>query len=167
LTVSLLAVTTPAIGQARIDHSNGQVRAELAAFEREIQQFRSESEPRPPRGYGPRLVVSLRLPSAGFATARIDYLQVGVGRRVETPVGNGTAWVLGERVTWRVRGGGEHSVRLSDAVYSERRTQSTAAQQSGRGNTRVVRLSAEGVHRFVVSLLKIDGRTVVTIRRYG
>lgn len=101
---ALLAVATPAVQSARVDHANAQIAAELDEIERAGRLLSDRNEPAPGDGVpGALRVVTISLPDRTWGQAETEYL------RLQSPTGSGesTPGAVGGAV-WRVAGGTVH-----------------------------------------------------------
>lgn len=101
---ALLAVATPAVQSARVDHADAQVTAQLDEVERVGRLLSDRNEPAPGDDLpGARQVLTVSLPERTWGQAQTEYLRFPAPNASEesTP---GAA----ERVVWRVAGGTAH-----------------------------------------------------------
>ncbi|WP_439025563.1 DUF7311 family protein [Haloarchaeobius sp. DT45] len=132
LAVALLAVTAPALDDARAHRSDQQVSTDLARLDRAAAGLVA-SEDRT-AGPGARRVVTVRLPAEGWTTRRVDWVTVG-----GTP-GDPDPRVLSYRLT----GGPVRHVRVAVALHTP---QERPLVLEGSDEYRLVlTLGADGVH---------------------
>lgn len=75
--VALVAVSTPAVEDARTTRSAEHVRTELGGLERAIHGLAAEEDATTGPALGPRRVRQVTIPRASFATAPIEWVALG------------------------------------------------------------------------------------------
>lgn len=100
---ALLAVATPAVQSARVDHADARVAAELDEVERAGRLLSDRNEPAPGDDVpGARRVVTVSLPERTWGQAETEYL------RLPPPNASGQSTPGAGRTVWRVAGGTVH-----------------------------------------------------------
>lgn len=92
---ALLAVSTPAVESARVQHSDERVSGEIERIERTAAQVAARNDPPPPNTDGARRKLTVRLPENTFGTAGLDTLRIPAT----------TTQTESVTVRWRVDGG--------------------------------------------------------------
>lgn len=141
LTTALLGVSFPAIDDARRDHSETAVRAELDAVERAATDLLATDDP---AADGARRIVVLQLPTRSWTDAGTEEVTIGAAR-------NGS----GGRVTWLVDDDSTRRVRYLPDVPIRTDT-----------DARALTLTESGRHRLVLALEGDATDPVVTVRTF-
>lgn len=152
LVVALLGVTLPAVDAAGLERSETQVQVAADGLLGEARALAAGSDAAPGDVAAARRTVALDLPTRGFASAPLRSF------RIEAPTvdneRNTSAATRPARVTWRVEGGGQHARRVADVALR--------LETAG-----PLRIDAGGTHRLVLSLVAVEDRRVVVVRRGG
>lgn len=136
VTTALLGLVVPVVDEARVTHSDSQVRTELERIQTTASDLRATSDPVASGRPGARTQTTVRLPTRNWGQAGIE--------RVAIPAdANGS-------VHWRVTGGGTHTIEASPPLV---------APPEG------LVLREGGPHRVRLSLQRHDGTAVVVVSR--
>jgi hypothetical protein len=136
---ALLAVSLPAITDARLDHTEATVRAEVEGIERAMRSLRATDDP-VAGGDGPRRQVTLTVPARSWTDSGVRGLVVRPGNE------------SGLCVRWRLRGGRTGTMRVGSGPVR------VAASP--------LRFAAAGRHRVVVSLTAGPAGPRISVRRF-
>lgn len=139
LTTALLGASLPAIDDARRDHTDAAIRAELRTVERAATSLLETDDP---TDDGARRVVTVRLPTRSWTDARTEEVTIG-------PATDGR----GGRFSWTVAGGTRQVRRLAEVPL-----------RTPDGDP--VSLTGTGRKRLVLSLDGSSAEPVVTVRRF-
>lgn len=142
LAVALLAASLPAIDTARVQRSDAEIRDELDDLVGEARALAATNDA-VGAGGSARRVVTLRLPTAGFASA-------GTGQvRLAAPRPGRPAGTTGSALSWRADGGANHTVR-PDGVPIRRPGGDPLIVENGGRREVVLSLVERGGDRVVV-----------------
>ncbi|ELZ20630.1 hypothetical protein C475_20243 [Halosimplex carlsbadense 2-9-1] len=153
LLVAVAGVAVPAVEYAGVQRSDTAVRDAVERIVSEARALAAGNGALPP-GAGPaRRSVSLGLPTEGFASAGVERFGVGPPLSVGDADGGlgsgGRNETAATRFTWRVVDGTEHTVVVDGVRIRPIPTE---------------RLRIDGQTRLVLTLVAVDGRTVVRVR---
>ncbi|PSP86196.1 ABC transporter [Halobacteriales archaeon QS_1_68_17] len=142
---ALLAVSLPAIDDARADRTAAHLRSEAGEFERELGTLVAGDDAVRPGKPGARRVISLRLPRRSFAAAGVEVLRINSSGAAGRPGST--------RIVWHLAGGRNGSLTID-----------VARVQRADGDGPLV-LREPGTHRLAASLRRTSGGRVVVLRR--
>ncbi|WP_435195708.1 DUF7311 family protein [Natronomonas sp. EA1] len=144
LTAALLGASLPAVEEGRGSRTDTLVGAELTRFERVATALRQSNDPVSLGDGGARRLVTLRVPGASWTSARATVALGGAAGQTD-------------RLGWS-RGGTTRSRRLPVDLR-------VVADGSLRPDGTPLELGP-GRHRLALGLVRVDGRAVVTVRRF-
>lgn len=133
---ALLGLAFPVVDDARVGHTDSQVRTELGHLETVAERLHSENDPTAPGAPGARVEQTVILPSQSWGNAGVDRLRIPAS--------------VNESIRWRVAGG---------QTQTRHTTPPLVAPPNG------LILRERGKHRLTLSLERRDGDTVVTVSR--
>jgi hypothetical protein len=139
IAAALLAVSMPAVTDARLDHTEATVRAEVQGIERAMRSLRATDDP-VAGGDGPRRQVTLTVPERSWTDSGVRDLVVRPGNE------------SGLCVRWRLRGGRTGTTRVGSGPV-------TVAGSP-------LRFGTAGRHSVVVSLTAGPSGPRISVRRF-
>jgi hypothetical protein len=142
LAVALLGAATPAVGDARVSATDRRLRGDLGRLGTVAETLETRHDAVRPAAGPARRTVRLAVPGRGWARAPAT-VTVGAGP------GN-------DRLAWRVGDGAGGSIRVGVELRVRRDGGSVG------GGLRL----GPGRYRLVLSLVRVDDRTVVTVRGF-
>jgi len=154
LAVALLAVTLPAVDDARAERAATQVDAEVGRLAERMRLLQRREDPAPTRAGGPRWYVTIHLPERSWTSDGVDYLAIGA-------VGNGTT--DGLRVAQGAATNGTVLVWRTDSGRRGVTYLQSVQVRSGSDGAPV--LHSGGSHRLALSLVRTNGTTAVAVWR--
>jgi len=153
LLVAVAGIAVPAIEYAGVQRSDTAVRDSVDRLVSAARALAAGNDALAPDAGPARRSISVEFPSDGFASAGIERFDVGPSDRTD---GSESGFASGgrddhaaTRFAWRVAGGTEHVV-VAEGVRLRPRP----------GD----RLAVDGETRLVLTLVAVDGRTVVRVR---
>ena len=133
---AMLGLVVPVVDEARVSHSDSQVRTELDRIQTTASDLRATSDPVASGRPGARTQTTVRLPTRNWGQAAVE--------RVSIPAHpNGS-------IRWRVTGGRTHSIEATPPLVAP--PDGLVLQEGGR-------------HRVRLSLQRRNGTTVVVVSR--
>jgi len=153
LLVAVAGVAVPAVEYAGVQRSDTAVRDAVDRLVSEARALAAGNGALPPDAGPARRSVTFDFPTEGFASAAVERFAVGPPPRSDDAAGElgsgGRNETGATRFTWRVAGGSGHTV-VADGVRIR--------------PSPVERLRIDGQTRLVLTLVAVDGRTVVRVR---
>lgn len=149
LAAALVGTAFHALDSAARDHANADLERTAERLTAAAADLRDREQAVPAGRTGARRVVTVRVPAEDWTTAPVEYLAVG-GRPTDQPSGSAPA------VSWRVAGSYEQTRHV------------TGVRVVGRdetGHDGVVVVEEPGTHRLALTLVEVEGRETVVVRR--
>lgn len=149
LAAALLAASLPAIDLARVQRSDAEIRDELDGLLGEARTLAATSDAVSTDGDPARRTVTLRFPTAGFASAGTERVRITAPRPGGSPAGTSST---APTLSWRVDGGANRSL-LPDGVPIRRPAGDPLVIETG------------GRYEIVLSLVERGGDRAVVVER--